>query len=154
MREGGGIEGRPTSRDRLIVLAAAAAAAFTVVACAETVRPVLGGLRIGPPKSGPFVTPVLVAGEIPFAYPEEAWNRGVGGETLLRIHISSSGAIDSVALATSSGDSALDSASVADAWRLRYRPARHGDTPVAVWALLPVQYPMPRAAQARDVEPR
>ncbi len=154
MREAGGTALRAASRERLGVVAAVAAVALTAAACAETVRPVLGGLRIGPPRSGPFVTPVLVSEEIPFAYPEDAWHRGVGGETLLRIHISSSGAIDSVTLATSSGDAELDSASVAGAWRLRYRPARHGDAPVAVWALLPVQYPMPRAAHTRDMEPR
>ena len=130
-----------------------ALAALGATGCAETVRPVLGGLRIGPPKGGPFVTPVLAVEQAPFAYPEDAWNRGVGGETLLRIHISSAGAVDSVAVATSSGDAVLDSAAVAGAWRLRYRPAREGENPVAVWALLPVRYPMPRAA-AEDGEPR
>ena len=138
---------------RLAALTAALVAGLTLTGCAETVRPVLGGLRIGPPMDGPFVTPLLVAEDMPFVYPEDAWNRGVGGETLLRIHISSTGAIDSVALANSSGDAVLDSASVASAWRLRYRPARHGDNPVAVWALLPVRYPMPKAAQTRDLEP-
>ncbi len=153
MAEGPAVTGGRRSRDRLVALTAALTAVLAVVGCAETIRPVLGGLRIGPPKDGPFVTPVLLAQEIPFDYPEDAWNRGVGGETLLRIHISSSGVIDSVALANSSGDSVLDSASVASAWRLRYRPARHGDNSVAVWALLPVRYPMPKAVQTENTEP-
>lgn len=121
--------------------------------CAETVRPVLGGLRIGPPRGGPFVTPVLAAEQMPFAYPQDAWERGVGGETMLRIHISSSGTVDSVAVANSSGDRVLDSAAVAGAWRLRYRPAREGENPVSVWALLPVRYPMPQAAAIEDGGP-
>lgn len=139
---------RSAHHDRFAGYTAMAVAALSMAACAETVRPVLGGLRIGPQKEGPFATPSLVTEQIPFAYPEDAWNRGVGGETLLRLHISSAGNVDSVAVVTTSGDRVLDSAAVAGAWRLRYRPARYGDSPVAVWALLPVRYPMPKAAEA------
>ncbi len=95
----------------------------------------------------------MVAEQVPFAYPEDAWNRGVGGETMLRIHISETGTVDSVSVASSSGDAVLDSAAVAGAWRLRYRPARRGESPVSVWALLPVRYPMPRPVTGRGLEP-
>lgn len=132
----------------------ALAAALSLVACADTVRPVLGGLKIGPAASGPFTYPMLLGEQPAFEYPEDAWARGVGGETLLKIHISTIGHVDSVYVARSSGDEALDSAAVAGARRLRYRPARQGEDPVAVWGLLPVQYPMPEVAKPEDIERR
>lgn len=116
--------------------------------CAEQVRPVLGGLKIGPAAEGPFVVPELMGEEVPFEYPYDAWQRGVGGEVILRLHIASSGFVDTVAVAKSSGDRVLDSASVAAARLLRYRPARQGDEAVSVWAYLPVRYPMPEPAKA------
>lgn len=118
--------------------------------CAESVRPVLGGLKIGSALEATFVMPVLVNERLPFEYPSDAWNRGVGGQTTLRIHISTTGAIDSVLVGQSSGDSVLDSASIAGVRLLQYRPARRGDSPVAVWAYLPVRYPMPTPADTRD----
>lgn len=116
------------------------------VGCSEAVRPVLGGLKIGA-AAGPFHMPVLDSEKLPFQYPTEAWERGVGGETLLRIHITASGRVDSVRVARSSGQTSLDSAAVTGARLLRYRPARHGEEPVAVWGYLPVRYPMPEGAR-------
>lgn len=145
MREGASIPSR---------LGLALATAISLAACADTVRPVLGGLKIGPAAAGPFTYPALLGEQPPFEYPEEAWARGVGGETLLKIHISRIGHVDSVYVARSSGDGALDSAAVAGARRLRYRPARQGEEPVAVWGLLPVQYPMPEAVKPGDRKPR
>ncbi|MDH3734432.1 MAG: energy transducer TonB [Gemmatimonadota bacterium] len=129
-------------------------AVLSAAGCTDTVRPVLGGLKIGPAADGPFVLPVLANEEMPFRYPADAWQRGVGGETVLRIHIASSGVVDSVAVAESSGDRTLDSAAVADAHSLHYRPAQRGDEIVAVWAYLPVRYPMPAPVEPGDGGPR
>lgn len=119
-----------------------AVAAALCLGCADTVRPVLGGLKIGAAPT-PFQMPVLQNEKVPFEYPREAWERGVGGETVLRIHISPQGTVDSAEVLRSSGQRSLDSAAVAGALRLRYRPAKQGDEPVAVWGILPVRYPMP-----------
>lgn len=119
-----------------------AAAAAVSVGCADTVRPVLGGLRIGAAPTS-FQMPVLENEKVPFEYPRDAWEAGVGGETVLRIHISAGGVVDSALVLDSSGHAGLDSAAVAGAMKLRYRPARQGDDPVAVWGVLPVRYPMP-----------
>jgi len=135
-------------------LAMLAAALLSATGCADTIRPVLGGLRIGPAAGGPFVMPSLVNEESPFEYPSDAWESGVGGETVLRIHIASNGVVDTVAVAETSGDRALDSASVAGARLLHYRPARRGDERVAVWAYLPVRYPMPGSAVREEPDPR
>lgn len=118
--------------------------------CADTVRPVMGGLKIGAAANGPLVLPLLESEQTPFEYPRDAWLRGVGGETILRIHISSKGAVDTVAVAESSGDRTLDSAAVAGARKLRYRPAQQGDEVVSVWGYLPVRYPMPAPAKTAD----
>ena len=134
-----------TARRLIVVFAALAAPG-----CADTVRPVLGGLKIGPAADGPFVMPVLTNEELPFDYPQDAWRRGVGGQTVLKIHIASSGTVDTVAIAESSGDRTLDSAAVEGALRLRYEPARRGDETVSVWAYLPVKYPMPEVAGPGD----
>ena len=134
---------------------AALAAALATAGCMDTGRPVLGGLKIGPPVEGPFVMPTLLNERMPFDYPRDAWDRGVGGETLLRIHISAVGAIDTVAVAESSGDPVLDSAAVAGARLLRYKPAHRGERPMAVWAFLPVRYPQPEVADPpADAEER
>ncbi len=123
--------------------------------CAEAVRPVLGGLKIGA-AAGPFHMPVLDSEELPFQYPVEAWERGVGGETILKIHIAATGRVDSVHVARSSGHTGLDSAAVVGARLLHYRPARHGEEPVGVWGYLPVRYPMPERARhaEEDGKPR
>ncbi|MFQ5678493.1 MAG: TonB family protein [Gemmatimonadota bacterium] len=102
----------------------------------------LGGLSVGLQPTS-FEVPVMQNEEPPFEYPRAAWKDRVGGETLLRIHISPGGAVDSVLVEVSSGHRGLDSAAVVGARRLRYRPARRGGEPMAVWATLPVRYPMP-----------
>lgn len=118
-----------------------ALAAFTAVGCNDDPRPGLGGLRFDRPADDSFVTPVLVAPSARFDYPPDAWARGVGGETLLRVRISTAGRVDSVEVVNSAGDAALDSAALASARGLRFRPARRGDTAVAIWGVLPVVYP-------------
>lgn len=136
---------RPLRTGTLAFVAAAAS-----LGCADDVRPTLGGLKIGPAGEGPFLVPHLIGDPSPFEYPDDAWRRGVGGETILRIHITVEGDVDTALVASSSGDRVLDSASVAAARSLRYRPARRGDMPVAVWAYLPVRYPMPGATSSES----
>lgn len=108
--------------------------------CSDAVRPALGGLTIGRPGEA-FRMPVMKNEEPPFGYPDAAWRAGRGGVVVLRIHISAEGAVDSAYVKQGSGAAPLDSAARADARRLRFRPARQGDEPVAVWATLPVRYP-------------
>ena len=90
-----------------------------------------------------FHMPTLLNERLPFEYPSDAWRDRIGGETVLRIRISSTGIVDSMTVERSSGHRGLDSAAVAGATELRYKPARQGERPVPVWATLPIQYPMP-----------
>lgn len=124
---------------------------LALTGCADTVKPVLGGLKLGVSGSS-FHVPVMQNERPPFEYPRRAWEEGVGGETRVRIHITAQGRVDSAYVLESSGHPALDSAALAGARRLRYRPARMDDRPVSVWAVLPVRYPMPGRTEADDLE--
>lgn len=134
----------------LAPLAALLASAPLLAGCADTMTPVVGGLRVGV-SGGSFHVPVLRNERLPFRYPAEAWRERVGGETRLRIHIDREGRVDSAYVVKSSGHPALDSAALAGARDLRYRPARRGEDPVAVWAVLPVRYPMPERVEPDSV---
>ncbi|MDE2663631.1 MAG: energy transducer TonB [Gemmatimonadota bacterium] len=126
----------------LSILAALAGAAST--GCADDPGSEVGALRVDQLRDGGLVMPVLEsAPSRAFPYPAEALEEGAGGEILLRIRITAAGRVDSVAVATSSGHAVLDSAAVEGARDLRYRPARHGGAPTAIWATLPVSYPVP-----------
>jgi len=140
----------PLRKGRLLLGTAAVLAGVWVAGgCADTVRPVLGGLKIGNAK-GPFHVPVLETEPLPFEYPADAWEQGVGGETMLKIHIATHGGVDSVRVERSSGHAGLDSAAIAGALQLRYRPARQGDEAVGIWGYLPVRYPMPEKADSQQ----
>lgn len=93
-------------------------------------------------------TPPRQLSESTFHYPEELWNARIEGETLLEIHVSETGAVDSAHVRESSGHAEFDSAAVIGARELRFEPARRGDEPVAVSALLPVQFQMPGSEAA------
>ena len=126
----------------LAIVAALAVAAAT--GCADDPGPEVGALRVDQLREGGLVWPVLETPSSPaFPYPAEALDEGAGGEILLRIRITAAGRVDSVAVVTSSGHAILDSAAVEGALLLRYRPARHGGAPTAIWARLPISYPVP-----------
>ncbi|MEE8447665.1 MAG: energy transducer TonB [Gemmatimonadota bacterium] len=113
-----------------------------VTGCSETMRPALGSLVIGD-RGDAFHMPTLLNERLPFEYPSDAWRDRIGGETVLRLRISSDGIVDSITVERSSGHRSLDSAAVAGATKLRYKPARQGERAVPVWATLPIRYPMP-----------
>lgn len=117
-------------------------------ACPGETRPGVGPLQLAP-RARSFRMPVR-RGELPFRYPRAAWRRGAGGEVRLRIHIDEHGVVDTAYVLRSSGDASLDSAALAGARRLRYRPAVRGDDPVGVWAVLPVRYPSRSHPPARE----
>ncbi len=85
-------------------------------------------------------TPPRQVSPSPFQYPEELWDAAVTGETLLRIHISGEGSVDTVRVERTSGHAAFDSAAASGARELRFDPATKGGAAVPVWRLLPVQF--------------
>lgn len=84
----------------------------------------------------------------PFHYPEDLWDAGVEGETVLRLFVTEAGGVDTARVERTSGYPGFDSAAVAGARDLRFDPARKGEEPVGVWVLLPVQFELPGADSA------
>lgn len=119
---------------RLSYLILAAPVAALLVACAEA-----------PPE-----VPPQQLSENSFHYPEDLWDAGVEGETILEILVSEEGAVDSVFVDESSGYAAFDSSAVEGARLLRFEPARRGDDSVSVRVLLPVQFHLPSSGAAAD----
>lgn len=81
----------------------------------------------------------------PFEYPESAWAQRIQGNVILRLYVDATGRChpDSTRVATTSGIPALDSAALAGAAALRFRPAQKDGAPVAVSLLFPVHFRHP-----------
>jgi protein TonB len=77
-----------------------------------------------------------------FQYPEDLWDAGVEGETLLRLYVGPGGTVDSTRVERTSGHPAFDQAAAEGAQELRFEPARRGEEAVGAWVLLPVQFKM------------
>lgn len=98
--------------------------------------------------------PTPLYGSVPIRYPLEMWDQDMEGETLLRVRVSDVGAVDSVEVLESSGYAAFDSAAVAGARDLRFRPARRDGERIDVWATVPVHFSKrPRQDTARSLPP-
>lgn len=95
--------------------------------------------------------PEVISVESPFDYPLELWDGGVEGETVIMVHVTDMGAVDSVYVLETSGQAELDSAAVTGARQLKFAPGRRGDRRIAMWAKLPVRF---RIGRARQGEPR
>jgi protein TonB len=75
-----------------------------------------------------------------FPYPEDLWEAGVEGKTILAIRIDTAGRVDSARVETPSKYPAFDSAALAGMGALRFDPAKRDGSPVTKWVLLPVQF--------------
>lgn len=84
--------------------------------------------------------PSPLTNEIPIVYPLALWDQDVEGETLLRVRVTDTGAVDSVEVVESSGYAAFDSAAIAGARDLRFDPARKDGERIQVWARVPVRF--------------
>ncbi|MEJ2539920.1 MAG: energy transducer TonB [Gemmatimonadota bacterium] len=89
---------------------------------------------------GEVEQPAPLFNEVPIVYPLSLWDQDVEGETLLRVRVTDTGAVDSVEVVESSGYEAFDSAAIAGARDLRFQPARRGDKRIEVWARVPVHF--------------
>lgn len=102
----------------------------------------LAGNVVGCAEAEPIVPPRQLPGS-PFHYPEELWDAGVEGETVLRLWVNPGGAVDSVQVERTSEYPAFDSAAINGARDLQFEPARQADSTVGTWVLLPVQFDLP-----------
>lgn len=92
------------------------------------------------PAPAPTTDPRSISIESPFRYPETLWDTGVEGESVVMVHVTDAGGVDSVYVLQRSEHPAFDSAAVAGAYELRFAPGRRGDERVAMWVRLPVRF--------------
>jgi TonB family protein len=104
------------------------------------VLPVAGGCEEPEREPEPVTEPRSLAVESPFEYPVELWDSGVQGESVVMVHVTDAGAVDSVYLLERSSHAAFDSAAVTGAYELRFAPGRRGDERIAMWVRLPVRF--------------
>ncbi len=91
-------------------------------------------------SDGDIQQPSPLYGQVPIEYPLQLWDQDREGETLLRVRVTDMGTVDSVVVEKSSGYAAFDSAAVAGAKALRFRPARRNGKRIRVWAEVPVDF--------------
>jgi periplasmic protein TonB len=93
-----------------------------------------------------------VGDAVPFRYPMELYDQGIEGDVTLRLHVDSLGGViaDSVRVERTSGQPLLDSAAVAGAASLQFRPARLGGRAVPLTVLFPVKFRVPQLPVATD----
>ena len=89
---------------------------------------------------GEIEQPSPLYGEVPIDYPLQLWDQDMEGETLLRVRVTDTGAVDSVEVMESSGHAVFDSAAVSGARSLRFQPARRDGRRIEVWARVPVHF--------------
>jgi TonB family protein len=143
-----GHRGTVSRRDRRTLIRGTCllSACACAAGCVDTVNPSRTGLRLGL-EEGPLRPPAAEEPNV-FEFPRSAWEKGIGGTTVLKILIAADGTIDSAIVLESSGYRPLDSAAVANAGKLRYRPAEQGGEAVPIWGRLPVIYPLPEEGEA------
>lgn len=73
-------------------------------------------------------------------YPNGARRMGEEGRVLLRVHVTVDGQADEVQLHRSSGSPTLDEAASAAVRNWRFVPARQGETAVAAWVIVPIDF--------------
>jgi TonB family protein len=121
--------------------------ATMVIACAV-------GLALGcDTPDEPIERPAPMPGPTPFVYPVDLWDQKVQGETVLMVHVTELGAVDSVYVERTSGFSAFDSAATQGARRMRFSAGKRADKRVAMWTKVPVRFSMDTLATGAGAGP-
>ncbi|HEY8377893.1 MAG TPA: energy transducer TonB [Nannocystis sp.] len=109
-------------------------------------------LAAGCGADAPIEWPELLPDQPAIAYPVGLWDDGVESEVLLLVRVDEEGAVDSVAVERTSGHAEFDSAAIAGARGLRFRPGRKGDQRVSLWVRLPVKFTRAGGAEFGEAE--
>lgn len=88
----------------------------------------------------PVEPPTPFPGESPFAYPPALVDLDARGETVLMVHVTTAGVVDSAYVLEAATWSEFDSAALAGVRELRFSPAKQGARRVALWTRLPVRF--------------
>ena len=109
----------------------------------DTARPpVVASRPPDTPPGGPIVRAARPRGgyQVRPLYPESARRAGIQGTTMLRIFIERDGRVSDVTVQRSAGDQSLDQAASDAVRRWRFEPAVNSAGPVAMWAVVPVEF--------------
>ncbi len=141
---------------RLEGQAIALAWTLAAVACGKGTRGDQTGAADGSGAPSDQEPPVALNGDSPIQYPPRLYDQKVEGDVVLRLVVDSAGRLlsESTKVAESSGYSALDSAALMGARKLRFAPARRRGLAIATAFLQPVEFRHPQASGAvRKGEP-
>jgi TonB family protein len=111
-----------------------------VLACGRAAPPPPdGGATSPPPAEEP---PVALNPDPPIQYPPRLYDQTVEGSVVLRLFVDSTGKLipESTRVAEPSGYTALDSAAMAGAAKLRFAPAKRHGVPVSTLFLQPIEF--------------
>jgi TonB family protein len=99
-----------------------------------------------------LILPVLLTTDLPFAYPPNLYQARIEGDVGLQLYVDSLGLVvpDSTRIVEPSTHAAFDSAALAGAIYLSFRPAERGGSRVGRTIVLPVQFRVPRDSAAAD----
>ncbi|MDD2815303.1 MAG: energy transducer TonB [Thiotrichaceae bacterium] len=73
-------------------------------------------------------------------YPSSARRMGETGRVILRVQVTANGVPSQVLIHSSSGVDSLDEAALEAVQRWKFVPAKQGETPVAAWVNVPIQF--------------
>lgn len=123
--------------------AAAPAAAVPPVSTPVTGAPSAQSATPSPPAETPVIEARFDAAYLNNprpAYPPLARRLGEQGQVLLRAYVSAEGRPEQVELRRTSGSPRLDAAAQETVRRWHFVPARRGNTPIAAWVLIPINF--------------
>lgn len=100
-----------------------------------------------------YTLPALINGSevthmIQTLYPQALSERGIGGESVLRLWLDEQGQVVRSVLSSSSGQPPLDSVALRVSERMRFRPAKNRDQAVRVIVRIPVMFTVPESGEA------
>jgi TonB family protein len=112
----------------------------------------VGSCSRGEEPGDELVLPELLTTPLPFAYPADLYQARIEGDVGLQLYVDSSGLVvpDSTRVVEPSTHAAFDSAALAGAIYLSFRPAERGGRRVGRTIVLPVQFRVPRDSAAAD----
>lgn len=73
-------------------------------------------------------------------YPADEWDHGKEGQSVIMVHVTETGDVDSSYVARTSGYPAFDSAAVVGVRGAHFTPGRRGEERVPMWVRIPVRF--------------
>lgn len=116
----------------------------------------VGACSRGEEPGDELVLPELLTAPLPFEYPADLYQARIEGDVGLQLYVDSLGLVvpDSTRVVEPSTHAAFDTAALAGAIYLSFRPAERGGRRVGRTIVLPVQFRIPRDSAAADTTVR